>query len=156
MSESQSESNLESKPAIKVVLDTNVFVSSLIGGKGNCAAIIKLVVTQKLQLYYSAEILAECKRVFDYARLAFTARQTKPLLNIILNQGIIFEPEKSAIKINDEDDRAFYDAAKQSDSLLITGNLKHYPKEDFIINPADFLGKHFPEHLVKPKIKSKA
>ncbi|MCL1966600.1 MAG: hypothetical protein FWF67_01815, partial [Fibromonadales bacterium] len=81
------------------------------------------------------------KRVLDYQRLSFTSRETSPLLNIILKQGIAFEASKSTIKITDEDDRAFYDTAKQSGSLLVTGNIKHYPKEDFILTPAAFLIK---------------
>lgn len=136
-----SESQNEFKQTIKIVLDTNVLVSSLITKEGNCADIIKLVTRQKVQLYYNAEIFAEYKRVLDYQRLSFTSRETSPLLNIILKQGIAFEASKSTIKITDEDDRAFYDTAKQSGSLLVTGNIKHYPKEDFILTPAAFLIK---------------
>ena len=39
----------------------------------------------------------------------------------------------------DEDDRIFYDTAKTAKAYLITGNKKHYPQENFIFTPADFL-----------------
>jgi hypothetical protein len=39
----------------------------------------------------------------------------------------------------DETDRKFYDVASACGALLITGNLKHYPSEPFIISPAGFL-----------------
>ena len=39
----------------------------------------------------------------------------------------------------DEDDRKFYDVAKSSGAFLITGNIKHFPSESFIVTPADFL-----------------
>jgi len=39
----------------------------------------------------------------------------------------------------DEDDRKFYDTAKSVGAWLISGNLKHYPKEDFIKTPTEFL-----------------
>jgi len=42
---------------------------------------------------------------------------------------------------DDETDRIFYDTAKQSGSFLVTGNLKHYPQEIFILTPAEFLAK---------------
>jgi len=84
------ESQNKLKQTIKIVLDTNVLVSSLITKKGNCADIIKLVTMQKIQLYYNAEIFAEYKRVLAYQRLSFTSRETSPLLNIIFKQGIAF------------------------------------------------------------------
>ena len=30
----------------------------------------------------------------------------------------------------------------ESGAILITGNLKDFPKEDFIMSPADFVGKY--------------
>ena len=41
--------------------------------------------------------------------------------------------------MRDESDRIFYDTAKESKSILISGNLKHFPNEEFIMLPADFL-----------------
>jgi predicted nucleic acid-binding protein len=41
--------------------------------------------------------------------------------------------------IPDEEDRKFYNVAKSSGAFLITGNIKHFPSESFIITPADFL-----------------
>jgi predicted nucleic acid-binding protein len=74
-----------------------------------------------------------------------------------LKQGIAIETPKSTIKITDEDDRAFYDTAKQSDSFLVTGNIKHYPYEDFIITPTEFLAKHteleLPAETAEPSLE---
>ena len=39
----------------------------------------------------------------------------------------------------DETDRIFYDTAKASGAILITGNLKHFPSEPFIMKSAEFL-----------------
>jgi predicted nucleic acid-binding protein len=41
--------------------------------------------------------------------------------------------------MKDETDRKFYDTAKSSSATLITGNMKHYPAEPFIMTPADFI-----------------
>jgi predicted nucleic acid-binding protein len=58
--------------------------------------------------------------------------------------GKLIYPIASSFIIADEDDRVFYDTAKQSDSFLITGNKKHYPIEPFILSPAEFLEKNVP------------
>ena len=48
-------------------------------------------------------------------------------------------PKKSNLQMIDEADRIFYDTAKGSNSILITGNIKHFPKEDFIKTVNEFL-----------------
>jgi len=51
----------------------------------------------------------------------------------------LIEPPKSDILFNHEPDRIFYDTAKASGSILITGNIRHYPTEPFIMTPSDLL-----------------
>jgi len=54
---------------------------------------------------------------------------------------MLIEPFVSTVFMTDETDRTFYDTAKASDSILITGNIKHYPTEPFIMTPTEFLTK---------------
>jgi predicted nucleic acid-binding protein len=45
------------------------------------------------------------------------------------------------MKFTDETDKKFYEVYKSGRAqYLITGNIKHFPKEDNIIIPKDFLG----------------
>jgi hypothetical protein len=41
--------------------------------------------------------------------------------------------------MKDESDRKFYDAAKKSESILVTGNVKHFPSVYFVMSPSAFL-----------------
>jgi putative PIN family toxin of toxin-antitoxin system len=125
--------------AVKVVLDTNILVSSLITLNGNCAAILKLAVERKISIFYSAEILNEYKRVLHHPRLSFAPRKIKTHLNLILRKGVAMEAKASTVEMIDESDRKFYDLHKAADAILITGNIKHFPKEDSIMKPADFM-----------------
>jgi putative PIN family toxin of toxin-antitoxin system len=127
------------KPAIKAVLDTNILVSSLITLNGNCASILKLAVERKILIFYSAEILNEYKRVLHHPRLSFAPRKIKTHINLILRKGVAMETKTSAIEMTDESDRKFYDLHKAADAILITGNMKHFPMEDSIMKPADFM-----------------
>jgi hypothetical protein len=43
----------------------------------------------------------------------------------------------------DETDRKFYDVAKATDAILITGNTKHYPNEPFVLTPAAFVQRYY-------------
>jgi len=49
------------------------------------------------------------------------------------------EAKRSTMEMPDESDRKFYDLHKAAGAILITGNIKHFPKEDSIMKPADFL-----------------
>ena len=42
----------------------------------------------------------------------------------------------------DPDDHIFYDASVHGYAYLITRNLRHYPKESFILTPEEFLKLH--------------
>ena len=39
----------------------------------------------------------------------------------------------------DVSDKKFYEVAKFCGAKLITGNLKHFPRESEVVSPADFL-----------------
>ena len=130
-----------SLPFERTVIDTNVLVSAALSSKGNPAQIMNLISDRKIQLFYCPAILDEYVRVLGYEKLNIMPQTQKSIINAIENLGILIEPTTSDIFFTDESDRVFYDAAQASGAFLITGNLKHYPADAFIITPADFLTK---------------
>jgi putative PIN family toxin of toxin-antitoxin system len=124
----------------KVVLDTNIVISAALSPNGNPAKIIKLISSdESIQMYYSLEIINEYFKVLSYQRLNFSEEKKNHALNIIKKHGATIQPSESEIELPDESDRIFYDAAKAADAYLITGNIKHYPRESHILTPAEFL-----------------
>ncbi|MDR3001938.1 MAG: putative toxin-antitoxin system toxin component, PIN family [Fibromonadaceae bacterium] len=125
---------------IKIVLDTNILVSSLMCDKGASARILDLVEDDVFIPYYTTKILEEYTRVLKYPRLKIKQQYMEWILLLIEQKGICMEvaiPSKN--KMIDESDRMFYDLHKVAEVILITGNSKHYPKESSIMNPADFM-----------------
>jgi putative PIN family toxin of toxin-antitoxin system len=124
---------------VKVVLDTNILVSSLLTA-GPPAIIVDLVADGKIISFYSNPILQEYWDVLSRKKFGFTSAQVSRLINDIVRTGITIEGKQldKNKKIN-EDDRIFYDAAVEAKAYLITGNIKHFPKESFIATPAQFL-----------------
>jgi putative PIN family toxin of toxin-antitoxin system len=127
----------------KVVLDTNIIVSAAISSKGIPSKITSLVSGGELTLFYSKEILEEYDRVLSYDRLDIPEPIKNKILSGIQSEGTMVNPKVSDFPMPDESDRFFYDAAKHTGSILITGNMKHYPSEDFIMTPADFFERRF-------------
>ena len=123
----------------KLVIDTNVIISAALSDKGKPAQIIDMISEGKLQLYYNEQILSEYSNVLSRKKFMFTLDKQVVLLNKIVEMGVTYEPITSVAPMPDEDDRIFYDTAKESGAFLITGNRRHYPDESFIMTPSDFL-----------------
>jgi putative PIN family toxin of toxin-antitoxin system len=123
---------------LKVVLDTNILVSSLWTVDGNAASITKLL-PQIVKPYYNAQILSEYADVVCRPKFSFSFEKREALLSKIKDIGVEYLPDKSEEVLVDEDDRIIYDTAKGSGSILITGNTKHYPSESFVMTPTEFL-----------------
>jgi putative PIN family toxin of toxin-antitoxin system len=124
---------------INAVLDTNVIVSGLLTERGNSALIIDAFKEKLFTLIYNNEIFAEYQDVLRWDKLGLPAGDIDELLEQIKNTGFPIVPAISDILLTDEDDRIFYDTAKVANAYLVTGNIKHYPQEQFIIPPADFI-----------------
>ena len=124
----------------KIVLDTNIVISALLSPYGNPAKILALVsVSDDIQLFYSADILSEYKRVLSYPRLNIAEEKRLRAVLLIEAFGTPIEPRTSTILLPDESDRIFYDTAHESGAILVTGNTKHYPIEGFIKTPSEFI-----------------
>lgn len=125
--------------AVKVVLDTNILVSALWSADGNPNRITHLIPEQKIIPCYCEAILLEYRSVLNRPAFKFTAEQVDELLSKLAKFGEYYDVQKSDIVLPDESDRVFYDTAKTSNAILITGNTKHYPSENFIKTPVEFL-----------------
>jgi putative PIN family toxin of toxin-antitoxin system len=123
----------------RVVFDSNVLVSAFWTESGKAARVLRMFIEGKLLLIYSQDILTEYKTVLSRPKLQFKRVRIGELVNHIRKNGVNVNPPFSDIAFVDESDRKFYDAAKTYNAILITGNLKHYPNEPFIMTVSDFL-----------------
>lgn len=53
--------------------------------------------------------------------------------------GISVVAEPISVKFEDEEYKKFYEVVKFCNAKLITGNLKHFPKENLIMSVSEFL-----------------
>ena len=123
----------------RIVLDTNILVSALLSPEGNSAKIYKMFLTGRLSLVYSNEIFEEYQDVLFRPRIGIPADDAEIVLAAVWQYGKKIMPLSSANTMIDEDDRIFYDTAKNADAFLITGNKRHYPQDSFIFTPAEFI-----------------
>ena len=126
---------------MRLVLDTNVLVSAFINPGGKPSQIVKMILGRRVDLCYNSVILGEYEKVMLRPKFSnkIDSGNIRRFIDLLRSIGIAFDPLPSTIKLLDESDRIFYDTAKGSGSFLISGNTRHYPKEPFILLPADFL-----------------
>lgn len=64
------------------------------------------------------------------------------LLSAVEKYGILVDPSPSGITLPDMKDVPFYEVVlekRDNDTYLVTGNIKHFPKEPYIVTPRELL-----------------
>ena len=127
---------------MKVVIDTNVIVSALMNTFGIPARILALVLNGKLKLFYDNRIIFEYIDVLSRKEFFFDLEIINDLFNWFKYDGEYVNAEFSGVKFTDEADKKFYEVYKSGAAqYLITGNIKHFPREKAIVTPREFFDK---------------
>jgi putative PIN family toxin of toxin-antitoxin system len=108
---------------VKIVLDTNVFVSAVIFG-GVPGRILEAWRDGKIQLVLSAEILAEYQRVGRFLAESHSGVDLEPFLALLAVEAEIVEaPVLSAPVSSDPDDDKFLACADASGAgVIVSGD----------------------------------
>ena len=129
---------------IYAVIDTNVIVSSLLTRNHDSATarVMNAVYEGKVIPLVCDEILGEYEEVLHRAQLKLDPAKCDYILSLIRDQAEPMHPVHTDASMPDEDDRVFFEVALAGqdvfDSRLVTGNLKDYPKADFVVSPSEF------------------
>ena len=129
---------------IYAVIDTNVIVSSLLTRNHDSATarVMNAVYEGKVMLLVCDEILGEYEEVLHRAQLKLDPAKCDYILSLIRDQAEPMHPVHTDASMPDEDDRIFFEIALAGqdvfDSRLVTGNIKDYPKADFVVSPSEF------------------
>jgi putative PIN family toxin of toxin-antitoxin system len=125
-----------------VVLDTNILVSTILSPQGNPAKVFHLAQIGRLQIHYTESVMDEYETVLSRSKFPFSKRDVELTLADVKRHGAFVEPaDPSDFPMIDETDRKFHDLALKADAYLVTGNKKHFPIENWILTPSEFLEK---------------
>jgi putative PIN family toxin of toxin-antitoxin system len=134
----------ESKSKLKVVIDTNVFVSGLTF-KGKPREVLDLIWRGDIEACISSSILKELEETLR-KDFSWDRDQIKHTIEKIKAKTILVQPKNkvSVIKENDDDNRILECAIEGTVQYLISGDRKHLlPLKKYqgtkIISPSDFL-----------------
>lgn len=126
------------------VIDTNVLVSALLSSKDDTATVQVLakVISGEIIPVYSNVMTREYREVLSRKKFGFSGEMIEYLLSAVEKYGILVDPSPSGITFPDMKDVPFYEVVPEKradDAYLVTGNIKHFPKEPYIVTPRELL-----------------
>lgn len=137
---------------ILACIDTNVLISMFISARSN-SPVVKIfeeIVAGRVIPLISEEIFLEYAEVSARPKFNIPEDSRLKVLGMLKQRSIIVNPERDYKEILQEKmglsfdigDVPFYviTMEKQGEgAYLVTGNLKHFPREPFIVSPKEFL-----------------
>ena len=120
---------------MQIVIDTNIIVSAYLSGNGKCRVFMDQVYAGNYDVVVSQTILSEYKRVLDYPKFGFKDSTKSFVIEWFKDNAIMVEIDENVIISEMEEmditDKPFYLLARATKSLLVIGNIKHYPVEEW-------------------------
>ena len=127
-----------------VIIDTNVIVSAIISKNDDSPTvkILDLLFNDKINVYFSDEIINEYIDVLNREKFKFDNNLVKTIIDTIISNGKNISPKSIDVILKDMKDKPFYELVMDetiNDSKLITGNIKHFPIQTNIMTPREFI-----------------
>lgn len=127
-----------------VVIDTNVIVSALLSKHKDAATVqvLEALFDRKIIPIYSDEILEEYTQVLHRQKFRFSSDLINTVLSSINRHGIFVSQTITEENLPDPKDLVFYEVCitkRDENSMLVTGNRKHFPVKPFIVTPKELL-----------------
>ena len=128
---------------MKVVIDTNIWISYLLGGL--LQRIDEKILSKEIKAVVSDETLKELSEVLSRPRFKniFTAERIKELFSLLDNYAILVSPSEKVSACRDEKDNFLLEVALEGEAdYLITGDEDLLVLNPFhntkIVRPKDF------------------
>ena len=128
---------------IYAVIDTNILVSAMLNPKSVPGQIITEALTGKIIPVSNDAILEEYEEVLKREKFHFDDKKVRILLEEICKRSVFVEGEQVEGDLPDPKDVVFYEVLmgqrQAGEAYMVTGNLKHFPEEYYIVSPREML-----------------
>lgn len=130
-----------------IVADTNIIVSGLLKPNSSSGIIVKLILSGKINLGIDGRVINEYREVLLREKFGFEKEMVDYIINEIEIDGTSIIPEPLNIILPDRNDLSFLEIAVAGNiKILITGNKKHFPKNNYkyvkIFSPTEFIKEY--------------
>jgi len=125
------------------VIDTNVLISAMLKWDSVPGNIMELVFSGTIIPLLDGHIKTEYSEVLHRPKFHLTEEIIQNVLAEISRFGIFIDAEELSVILPDPKDKVFYEVVmekrKSENAYLVTGNIKHFPIEPFIVTPRQML-----------------
>lgn len=126
------------------VIDTNVLVSALLSNHSDAATVqlVGRMICGEVIPVYSEAIMREYREVLSRKKFKFAPDMIHCILSAVEKFGVLIEPSATDVILEDMKDLPFYEVVMEKcndGAYLVTGNLKHFPTEKFIVTARQML-----------------
>ncbi|EMB22206.1 putative toxin-antitoxin system toxin component, PIN family [Treponema denticola] len=133
----------ENRVPLYAVIDTNVLVSAFLKENSIPRFVINYMYAGKIIPIYNEEIISEYFTVLSRPKFCFPKEAVNIAVNAIQKIGLKIDGINVLDPMPDPKDIVFYavtlSARKNLETYLITGNIKHFPMETFVVTPRQIL-----------------
>ena len=124
-------------------IDTNVLVSALLNAESIPGKVVQEALAGNIIPLYNDEILREYNEVLRRIKFRFKREIIELTVDAIIKRGFSVDAGPIEDVLPDPKDVVFYavtlEQKKQDDAYLVTGNIKHFPKVNFVVTPREML-----------------
>ncbi len=125
------------------VIDTNVLVSAMLRWNSVPGCVLEHAFVGNIIPLLNDHILKEYTEVLSRPKFHFDKERIGVVIEGLIKRGIFVDAEALEINLPDEKDVVFYEIVmeqrKTDEAFLVTGNIKHFPSEPYIVTPREML-----------------
>jgi putative PIN family toxin of toxin-antitoxin system len=114
---------------VRIVLDANVLVAGLLSPLGACGRLLDLSLDGVVELCVDGRILREYEEVLCRPHFSFPPILVAEVLGFLRRSADPIAAVPLAITLPDTEDQPFLEVAVAAKAVLVTGNLRHFPKK---------------------------
>ena len=127
------------------IIDTNVLVSYFLSDRDSPpVAIMNKVFDGEIIPVFNCYLINEYRKVLSRGQFGLDRSTVNSFLDIIQTFGFGVESFEHTAALSDKKDVPIYELAvltRDINSFLITGNVKHFPSDDFVVTPKQIMDK---------------
>ena len=125
------------------VIDTNVLVSAMLKWTSVPGNILEFAFSGTIIPVLNDGIVAEYRQVLMRDKFHLTKDIVDDVIQALEEHGEYIDADSMDYELTDPKDEVFYaivmEKRKDEDAYLVTGNIKHFPKESFVVTPREMM-----------------
>lgn len=125
------------------VIDTNVIVSAVLKQDSVHGKVVRMALEGSIVPILNDVIENEYREVLSRPKFHLSQSIIEDIIFAFRDKGLYVEAGSFEIELPDPKDRVFYEVVmekrKSEETWLVTGNIRHFPVEPFIVTPREML-----------------